>query len=171
VLAALLGLVLCLLLGCDSTVEHARARLFDLAAGDPVQATFAEAARLHVVYWPASGLCRPSETAVIEELRTLEAKLGDIRFVSVVPEGADHDRYGLALPGRVVELGRRSYVRQVALGPLPRIEIWTAGGRNLLLRSIPDYGEQATAVAAEIVASRALTRPLDEMIAIQRSRK
>jgi hypothetical protein len=162
VLLALLGAS-----GCrerDSS-HHPRAVMFGLSATDPVQRHLADPTRLAVVYWPAIGGCGPCEVGVVQALSEVEAEHGeDTRVLTVVPPGAG-DRFAemhrLRWPGTVVEMALPRYEAQRAIGPLPRVEVWSAAGDLLLLRSLPANLAAGQLLAEEILWCRSFTAPLD----------
>lgn len=160
-----LALVLLAAAGCAGA-DHRREVLFGLDGDDPVQRHLAEPARLSVVYWPAIEGCGPCELGVVRTLEEVQAAFGaDTRVLTVVPPalGARFaERNRLEWPGTVVELDRSRYDQQRALGPLPRVEVWSAAGELLLLRSLPANLAAGNLLADEILWCRSFTGPLEE---------
>lgn len=134
-------------------------------AEHPVAELLAEPARLHVVYWPAPGTCQPHEMRLILRLREFLDETAEVRAVSVLPDGWPYEeRYGVELPGEVARLPMSEYERQAALAPIPRVEVWNAEGKPLMLRSLPGFGDQATLLIQELTGALSTTRPLSESI-------
>lgn len=162
--AAVVPLVL-LMLACAGS-DHRRAALFGLDGDDPVQRHLAEPARLSVVYWPAVDGCGPCELGVVRALAEVEGEFGaDTRVLTVVPPALGDrfaERHRLEWPGTVVELDRSRYDEQRALAPLPRVEVWSAAGELLLLRSLPANLAAGKLLAEEVLWCRSFTGPLEE---------
>lgn len=163
-------LLLAALAGCAPRGTP-RQRLLGVTPDDPVERVLATPARMSVVYWPAIGACRPEEMAVLMRLEELGERWDDLRLLTVLPATwSDEERYGIDFPGEVVRLPDPAYVRQAAFMPLPRLEVWSAAGEPLLLKSLPPFGDPASLLVAEIEAGRALTAPLAEMAAVEEVR-
>jgi len=158
-----LGLAAVLTASCDPGPRpHARQQLLDTGDADPVAIRLADPHRMAVVYWPRIGECTLAEIRLARALGELEHRFPDIELLTLLPEGADESgRYGVPYPGEVVKLTPEDYVRQRAVAPLPRVEVWSGGGALLLLRSIPPLAAQADLLLEEIEWSRAFTRPLE----------
>lgn len=58
------------------------------------------------------------------------------------------------------QVASAEYSRAASLAPRPRIEIWSATGELLLLRSIPSYASQVEMLDEELLAARWFTKPL-----------
>lgn len=162
-----LVLVLCAVHGCDAAdaPRHPRTALFHLDRDDPVQRHLATPARLSVVYWPAMDGCGACEIGVARTLSEVESRYaGDTRVVTVVPPGLGSrfaETFRVAWPGTVVELDRARYDVQRELGPLPRVEVWSANGDLLLLRSLPANLASGRILEDEILWCRSFTAPLE----------
>jgi hypothetical protein len=152
-----------LVASCDPALRpHARQRLLDTGTADPVAVRLAAPHRMAVLYWPRIGECTLAEIRIARALGELGRRFPDIELLTLLPDGADEGgRYGVPYPGEVVKLTPEDYVRQRAVAPLPRVEVWSGGGALLLLRSIPPLAAQADLLVEEIEWSRAFTRPLE----------
>lgn len=117
--------------------ELDRARLLGLGTDDPVQRAIAEPARIVAVYWPATD-CLGCQGEVQHALARAAAEVDGIRVLSVIPRVEANGPPELGLPGRTLELPPESYAVQTASLPAPRLEVWGAGGEELLLfRRLP----------------------------------
>ena len=161
-LAVLYAVLACGSLSCDRD-EHPRQALFGLPTDDPVQALFASPARLTVIYWPAEG-CPACGAPIEVALSEVVERFPDIRWIEVVPASSAHPPVSSTrrdAPKRQrVSMDENSYARHLAPGPLPRIEVWSADGDLLLLRSVPPQAAQAALLVEEITWSRSFTAPL-----------
>lgn len=121
--------------------------------------------RLAVVYWPALRGCTVCDSMLIEKLNqwiTTAAEGADVVVATVVPADATAKKIGeSALPGHVIEVDIAEYSRAAAMSPRPRIEIWSATGELLLLRSVPNYASQVEMLDEELLAARWFTKPLE----------
>lgn len=127
------ALLLLVLAGCGGNEsELTRAEILGVDPDDPVQQAVRHPARAVAVYWPESRCpgCQAPATRAIE--RAGSASEG-IRVVTVVPRSGSKALDEWDLPGNVIELDRDRYARQVARLPIPRLEVWGARGRQLLL--------------------------------------
>ena len=141
-----------------------RQRIFQVAAGDPVQRALEKRARLTVVYWPAVGRWVPCELPVRESLQSVSAAYPDIRILFIMPEAASGTtgKAQSTPPGEQVVLPSSEYSRQASWSPLPRVEAWTADGDLVLLKSIPQVLGNDGGLRSDVEGLRSLTAPLEE---------
>ncbi len=105
-----------------------------------------------VMYWPEVTGCVPCELPALRSLAQASIDSPDIHLVLVLPADAANvaQQLGVAWRGSVVRLDPRSYQQQLAVTPLPRIEVWDRGGRLLLLKTIPPNFIQAAGLGDEV---------------------
>lgn len=119
--------------------------------------------RLAVVYWPALRGCTVCDSMLSEKLDHWiqdRSQDGEIVVATVVPADATAKQVGVtSLPGEVLQVASEEYARAATLAPRPRIEIWSASGELLLLRSIPSYASQVELLDEELLAARWFTKP------------
>jgi hypothetical protein len=116
--------------------------------------------RLGVVFWPELSRCAACDrmvSAVLSEWRNDPDYPTSV--FTVIPANARTSPDTKWLPGHVVPLQLAEYRQFANLGPRPRIEIWSADGRLLLVRSIPSYSSQRELLTEEMLAARSFTAP------------
>lgn len=120
--------------------------------------------RLAVVYWPALRGCTVCDSMLIEKLDHWikdREQDGEIVVATVVPADSTAKQVGVSsLPGQVIQVASAEYSRAASLAPRPRIEIWSATGELLLLRTIPSFASQVEMLDEELLAARWFTKPL-----------
>lgn len=84
----------------------------------------------------------------------------DIAIVSIAPESAASLSSVKKLPGKTIFLSSSDYARYVAVAPKPRVEMWDAAGRLLLLRTIPNYSGESELLDQELLSARSFTAPV-----------
>ncbi len=147
--------------GCSrSEPTLTRGELFALDRGDPVQQALRSPARAVALYWPEPG-CFGCQAAARSALELAATAGGGIRVLTVIPAQDGRPVAAPDLPGEVVELPPESYARQVATLSVPRLEVWSDAGRELLLlRRLPPVLE-AAALADEIRSCLSFTSSTD----------
>jgi hypothetical protein len=116
--------------------------------------------RLTVLYWPALGQCAPVEGGLIRTLETFRQRFDDTRLVSVVSAGTpERSRYGLPLPGEILELPSHVYLAQADPATLPRVEVWNSEHGLLLYRALSRVGSEVESLTTELERARSFTKP------------
>ncbi len=120
--------------------------------------------RLAILYWPSLRGCTVCDALLMEKLTQWladPARREELIVATVVPAGVSARHVGAnAFPGLTVEVDSEEYSRAAALAPRPRIEIWSAAGELLLLRSIPSNASQVELLDEELLAALWFTPPL-----------
>lgn len=118
------------------------------------------AARLTVLFWPASGSCSTVEFGLVETLNQFRTQFPDTAIISVVPEGAQFEKsYGLPLTGALHVLTRVDWLQERERSPFPRIEVWNPRGQLLFLRAISPLASERSILATELERTVRLTQP------------
>jgi len=141
--------------------ENSRARLFAAAGQDGVlTGRLAGTTRLVVLFTPDFERCTPETMRISRALRQIAAEFSDTRVFTLRPASrvGVTAEYGEALPGTPLTIPDAAYTAQRGLAPTPRIEVWSGGGRLLLMRSLPRVVTEKE-VYDEVLWARSFTAP------------
>lgn len=117
--------------------------------------------RLAIVFWPQLAGCPACDLTIAETLVEMQSEQrSDIAIVSIAPESAVKLSSVKKLPGKTIFLSSSDYTRYVAMAPKPRVEMWDAAGRLLLLRTIPNYSGESELLDQELLSARSFTAPV-----------
>lgn len=140
---------------------HPRARLFPADSAGRISDVLEPSARLSVLFHPELGGCAAEQLQTIEALDRLSRDFEDIAIFSVLPQNLEFGTVsGHRLPGEIVRTTRHAWVAASELSPRPRLEVWSADGRLLVLRSLPRTVSEEE-IYEEVLWARSFTEPAD----------
>lgn len=146
-----------------SDTVHARQRLFPGKAGSSILDVLRQPARLTVFFHPDPQRCTPEELRALQALDRLTETFEDIAVYSVLPaELSDFESiFGYELPGELLLIENELFLAEGRVSPRPRLEVWSAEGQLLLLRSLPPTIREEE-IYEEVLWSRSFTGPVPE---------
>lgn len=138
---------------------HPRTRLFPADPSGVVADALEPSARLSILFHPEPGRCAGEQVQTIQALRRLARDFEDVAIFSVLPENLEFGTIGgQRLPGEIVRTTAAAWTAANELSPRPRLEVWSADRRLLVLRSLPRTVSEEE-IYEEVLWARSFTVP------------